>query len=111
MIKSKYRSSLRPDSKPKEPPQKALLPQTVKLRGWFEPLFIGAIALSNRIVMAPMVRMRATREGQVATALMARYYAQRASFGLILGEASHISERSSLYPLSPGIFTAAQADG
>ena len=50
----------------------------------FDPIKIGAFALPNRIVMAPLTRARAVGAGRVPNALMAEYYAQRASAGLIL---------------------------
>ena len=56
----------------------------------FDPLAIGAIDLANRIVMAPLTRARSGREA-VPNELMAAYYAQRASAGLIISEATGIS--------------------
>src|SRR4051794_7574924 len=58
----------------------------------FEPLQLGALLCPNRIVMAPLTRGRATRE-HVPTALMADYYAQRASAGLIITEATGIGRQ------------------
>jgi len=53
------------------------------MKKMFEPISLGDIALANRFVMAPMTRNRATENG-LATDLMATYYAQRASAGLII---------------------------
>lgn len=76
----------------------------------FEPYAIGAITLSNRIVMAPLTRNRAGA-GFVPGDLTAEYYAQRASAGLIISEASQISQQGQGYQDTPGIYTQAQIDG
>jgi N-ethylmaleimide reductase len=76
----------------------------------FNPLRIGAIQLPNRIIMAPLTRMRAGA-GNVPTALNAEYYAQRASAGLIISEGTSISAQGHGYPNAPGIYTAAQIAG
>ena len=57
----------------------------------FSPLRLGHYQLPNRIVMPPMTRSRAGQPGDVATPLMAEYYAQRASAGLIIAEGTQIS--------------------
>ncbi|GBG03193.1 alkene reductase [Azospira sp. I13] len=72
----------------------------------YDPLQLGDIALANRIVMAPLTRNRAT--GGVPTALMAEYYRQRASAGLIIAEASPISPMAQGYLDTPGIYSDAQ---
>ncbi len=77
---------------------------------FFEPLHLGNIVLSNRIVMAPLTRMRAG-PGNVPTELNALYYAQRASAGLIIAEGTAVSQQGQGYPSAPGIYTAAQAAG
>ncbi len=56
----------------------------------FCPLRLGQLHLSNRIVMPPMTRSRASQPGDVANAMMATYYAQRAGAGLIIGEGTQI---------------------
>jgi len=56
----------------------------------FEPLALGAITIPNRAIMAPLTRSRSTR-AHVPTAMMAEYYAQRASAGLITSEATAVS--------------------
>lgn len=76
----------------------------------FDPLIAGDIALANRIVMAPLTRDRAGA-GQVPTPLMAEYYRQRASAGLIVTEASQISAQGQGYLDTPGIYNAAQVAG
>ena len=76
----------------------------------FEPYRLASHQLHNRIVMAPMTRTR-TSEGDVPTALMAKYYAQRASAGLIVTEATDVSPRSKGYAWTPGIYTDAQVQG
>lgn len=57
----------------------------------FCPLRLGHFQLANRIVMPPMTRSRASQPGDVANALMAEYYAQRASAGLIISEGTQVS--------------------
>lgn len=79
--------------------------------GLFEPLRVGAITVPNRIFMAPMTRLRAEEPGDVPTALMAEYYGQRASAGLIITEATDISPQARGYAGSPGIYTEEQIEG
>jgi N-ethylmaleimide reductase len=76
----------------------------------FTPVNLGKIALSNRVVMAPLTRNRAG-EGGVPQAINVEYYAQRASAGLIISEATPISAMAHGYPLLPGIYTEAQISG
>src|SRR5579871_5347150 len=76
----------------------------------FSPLALGAIQLPNRIVMAPLTRMRAGA-ANVPTALNAEYYAQRCSAGLIISEGTAISPQAQGYPNAPGIYTADQIAG
>ena len=68
----------------------------------FDPIRVGDISLANRIVMAPLTRNRAV--GGIPTATMAEHYRQRASAGLIVTEASHISPMAQGYLDTPGIF-------
>mgnify|MGYP000078848901 CR=1 FL=1 len=75
----------------------------------FDPLKIGAIDAPNRIVMAPLTRGRATRDF-VPTPVMADYYAQRASAGLIISEATGISVEGLGWPYAPGLWTPAQVE-
>lgn len=76
----------------------------------FEPLQLGAIRAPNRILMAPMTRARGTRE-HVPTPMMAEYYAQRASAGLIISEAIGISQQGLGWPYATGIWSPAQLAG
>ncbi|MDQ8195485.1 alkene reductase [Coraliomargarita sp. SDUM461004] len=76
----------------------------------FDPIQIGAWKLPNRIVMAPLTRCRAS-EGRVPNALMAEYYAQRASVGLIISEATSVDPMGVGYPDTPGIWSDAQVEG
>lgn len=73
----------------------------------FSPTTIGAIEVANRIAMAPLTRSRADRSG-VHTPLAVEYYRQRASAGLIVGEATNISRQGRGYAFTPGIYTDAQ---
>jgi N-ethylmaleimide reductase len=68
----------------------------------FTPIEVGPLHLNNRIVMAPLTRSRAAK-GNVPTALNALYYAQRASAGLIVSEATQISPQGQGYIATPGI--------
>lgn len=74
------------------------------------PIQFGELKLKNRVVMAPLTRSRATAD-RVPTELMAEYYAQRASAGLIIAEATVISEEANGYENTPGLFTDAQVAG
>jgi N-ethylmaleimide reductase len=85
--------------------------QTLQAAPLFKPVQLGELTLPNRIVLAPLTRSRAGQPGNVPTALMAEYYAQRASAGLIISEATNISEIAQGYALTPGIFTPEQVDG
>ena len=76
----------------------------------FEEFSIGEITLANRIVMAPMTRARAG-EQRIPNNLMAEYYTQRASAGLIITEATTISEQANGWLHSPGIYTDEMAEG
>jgi N-ethylmaleimide reductase len=80
------------------------------MKSLFDPLRIGDIQAPNRIVMAPLTRDRAGPR-QVPTSLMARYYAQRASAGLIVSEATQVSPEGQGYLDTPGIYSAEQVAG
>jgi len=75
----------------------------------FDPLQVGALRLPNRIVMAPLTRNRAP--GAVPTPLMAEYYRQRASAGLLITEATAISHQGQGYADVPGLYGTEQLDG
>ena len=77
----------------------------------FTPLRMGDLDLPNRIVMAPLTRMRAGSMDHVPTALQAEYYAQRASAGLIVAEATAISADGFGYADTPGLWSADQVRG
>ncbi len=76
----------------------------------FSPLKVGALQLPNRILMAPLTRCRAEDE-HVPGPLMAEYYAQRASAGLIIAEATMAMEGNSAFWREPGIYSKAQIEG
>lgn len=76
----------------------------------FEPYRLGAITLSNRIVMAPLTRNRAA-SGFVPGPLATEYYSQRASAGLLVTEASQISQQGQGYQDTPGIYSKEQIAG
>lgn len=75
------------------------------------PIAVGPITLPNRIVMAPMTRSRAENPGQVPVDIMAEYYAQRASAGLIISEGSPVSPMGHGYLHTPGIHSREQVEG
>lgn len=72
---------------------------------------LGDLILKNRVVMASMTRGRATNAGLVPTPLMAEYYAQRASAGLILSEGTWVNPQSIGFINVPGIYTPEQVEG
>ena len=76
----------------------------------FDPVRLGDLELSNRIVMAPMTRSRAG-DGDVPTDLNVEYYRQRATAGLIVSEGTQPSENGKGYCRTPGIHTPAQIAG
>jgi N-ethylmaleimide reductase len=76
----------------------------------FTPIQVGHSRLNNRVVMAPMTRSRAGT-GDAATPLNATYYAQRATAGLIISEASQVSQQGQGYAWTPGIYNDAQVAG
>ena len=76
----------------------------------FQPYPLGPLTLANRIVMAPLTRNRAG-EGLVPSPLASTYYAQRASAGLIISEATQVSAQAQGYQDTPGLYTQDQIDG
>lgn len=74
------------------------------------PIQLGALTLPNRVLMAPLTRCRATRD-HVPTQLMAEHYAQRATGGLLIAEATMIDERYSAFHTEPGIYGPGQIAG
>ncbi|HQT26337.1 MAG TPA: alkene reductase, partial [Burkholderiales bacterium] len=77
----------------------------------FQPCRMGEIMLENRIVMAPLTRSRATAGTDAPNDLNVKYYAQRATAGLIISEASQISPQGKGYPWTPGIYSDVQVSG
>jgi N-ethylmaleimide reductase len=76
-----------------------------------EPFQLGSMKLPNRAVMAPLTRNRADHATGAPTDLNARYYAQRASAGLIISEATQISQQGQGYIWTPGIYTPEHVSG
>jgi len=76
----------------------------------FDPLTLGDLTLPNRVIMAPLTRLRAGNT-HIPNALMAEYYRQRASAGLILSEATPVTPQGIGYEGVPGIWSEAQVDG
>lgn len=77
----------------------------------FAPLPVGAVTLANRVLMAPLTRMRATAPDDLPNPLIAEYYRQRASAGLIVSEGTQISPIGKGYMDTPGIYSDAQVEG
>ena len=78
----------------------------------FQPLRLGDLTLDHRVVMAPLTRLRSRQPGNVPTELNAAYYGQRASRGgLIVAEATNVSDQARGYPGAPGIHTPEQVEG
>jgi N-ethylmaleimide reductase len=77
----------------------------------FQPFDLGPYTLKNRIVMAPLTRSRSGQPGNIPTRLNAFYYAQRAGAGLIVSEATQISQQGLGYAWTPGIHTPEQVAG
>mgnify|MGYP000016304294 FL=1 len=80
---------------------------TETVRDLYQPFKLGDIQLSNRMVMAPLTRNRADA-GNVPAAMTIEYYAQRASLGLIIAEATQVSAQAQGYVSTPGLHTAEQ---
>lgn len=76
-----------------------------------DSITMGEFVLPNRIVMAPLTRLRAPGQGHVPNPLMAEYYRQRASAGLIISEATPVVPSGIGYEDVPGICTAEQVEG
>src|SRR5580704_9634489 len=76
----------------------------------FDPIKVGDLKLPNRIIMAPLTRSRAGTS-RIANRLMAEYYSQRASAGLIISEATVVLPTGIGYADTPGIWSAEQVEG
>ena len=77
----------------------------------FDNLKIGNLTLPNRIIMAPLTRMRSKQPGNIPWELNATYYSQRSSAGFIITEATQISQQGQGYPGTPGIHSKEQVQG
>jgi N-ethylmaleimide reductase len=77
----------------------------------YQPFKLGAVALANRFVMAPLTRNRAAHGSDAPHELNAEYYAQRASAGLIIAEATQISQQGKGYAFTPGVYSEEQIAG
>jgi 2,4-dienoyl-CoA reductase-like NADH-dependent reductase (Old Yellow Enzyme family) len=77
----------------------------------FDPIRVGDLELPNRVIMAPLTRSRAVGGDRVPNALMAQYYVQRASAGLILSEATAVTPQGVGYADTPGIWSNEQVAG
>ncbi|TKI02482.1 alkene reductase [Martelella alba] len=77
----------------------------------YEPLQFRELSFKNRIVMPPMTRCRAAQPGNVPTALMADYYGRHADAGLIIAEATQVSEDAQGYSFTPGVHSPEQVAG
>ncbi len=86
------------------------MPDDIIASELFQPARMGALTLPNRIVMAPLTRSRVGK-GDVPGPLNAAYYAQRASAGLIISEATNITRQGKGYAFTPGIWSDAQVAG
>ncbi|MFI8416431.1 alkene reductase [Serratia sp. NPDC078593] len=80
----------------------------MKIEKLFTPIDVGNITLPNRVFMAPLTRLRSTEPGDIPTPMMAEYYAQRASAGLIITEATQVSFQAKGYAGAPGLHTPEQ---
>jgi N-ethylmaleimide reductase len=87
------------------------MPQPKEKRLLLHPVQFGKLELRNRIVMAPLTRMRAPLPGAVPNALMREYYEQRASAGLIISEGTFVSDQARGWFGAPGVYTEAQRKG
>lgn len=76
----------------------------------FDPFHLGDLELPNRLIMAPLTRARASKNG-VPNELMATYYAQRATAGLLISEATNASPMSCPFQHAPGLFSQEQVEG
>jgi N-ethylmaleimide reductase len=76
-----------------------------------QPFMLGSLKLPNRVVMAPLTRMRASYPSGVPNSLMRDYYVQRASAGLIITEGTFVSDQARGWFGAPGVYTEAQRKG
>ena len=83
----------------------------MKYQKLFQQYNLDGIQLKNRFLMAPMTRSRASQPGDVPNALMAEYYAQRSTAGVIITEATQVSLQGMGYAKTPGIYSNEQIEG
>jgi N-ethylmaleimide reductase len=83
----------------------------MKYQKLFEQYNLSGKQLKNRFLMAPMTRSRASQPGDIPNALMAEYYAQRSTAGIIITEATQVSLQGKGYAKTPGIYTKEQIEG
>lgn len=81
------------------------------MRTLFDEIKVGSLILPNRIIMAPLTRMRSMQPGNIPHSLNSEYYKQRSSAGLIISEATQISQQGQGYPATPGIHSKEQIEG
>ena len=67
-------------------------------KSWFDSYKLGSLTLKNRMLMAPLTRMRCEKSTSIPNDLLLEYYKQRASFGMIITECSPISQRGNTFP-------------
>jgi N-ethylmaleimide reductase len=77
----------------------------------FKPFRLGNLELKNRVVMAPLTRIRASEGTDAPSDLNAEYYRQRATAALIISEATQVSQQGQGYIRTPGIYSQAQVEG
>ena len=77
----------------------------------FQSVQLGELSLPNRVIMAPLTRTRTRAINHQPNALMAEYYAQRASTGLLITECTMVSEGTSSFGHDPGVYSAEQVEG
>lgn len=83
----------------------------MKYQKLFQQYNLNGIELENRFLMAPMTRSRASQPGDIPNELMAEYYAQRSTAGIIVTEATQISMQGKGYAKTPGIYSQEQIEG
>src|SRR3989338_2090050 len=76
-----------------------------------QPIQVGSLHLKNRVFLAPLTRCRATLKGHIPTDVMAEYYAQRATGGLLIAEATMVAEGTSAFWTEPGVWSHEQVEG
>jgi 2,4-dienoyl-CoA reductase-like NADH-dependent reductase (Old Yellow Enzyme family) len=76
-----------------------------------DPITVGELRLPNRVIMSPLTRARATGGARVPNALMAEYYSQRASAGMIISEATAVTPMGVGYADTPGVWSPEQVEG